>query len=227
LEVGNRILLELSKADREAVLAAAEHVPIEVGTVLQEPMQPAKHAYFPTDGLGSIVALMSDGSMVEAASVGRDGFLGWSLVLGGPTPSSTRVIWQVPGGAHRLPADAFRRLLNENRFGGRLLTFIQQAADQMTQVAACNRRHVILQRAARWLLMVADRVDGPTFMLTQEFLATMLGVGRPKVSLAAQKLQDAGLISYRRGRITIHDRAGLERLACECYGVLAAAYPGR
>jgi CRP-like cAMP-binding protein len=97
--------------------------------------------------------------------------------------------------------------------------------DQMAQVAGCNRRHIIVERAARWLLMTHDRVDGDRFLLTHEFLATMLGAGRPKVTLAAQRLQAAGLITYRRGVVTIEDRHGLERAACECYRVLARSFP--
>jgi CRP-like cAMP-binding protein len=226
MNVRNRLLLELSVEDCDAVLARAEFVQLAVGTILQEAHNEAEFAYFPNDGLASIVALMADGSMTEGASVGRDGFIGSTLVLG-TRHSTARVIWQVPGSAYRIPAPAFLEMNEQGIFGGRLLGFLQEALDQTTQVAACNRRHTILQRAARWLLMVHDRVDGTTFMLTQEFLATMLGVGRPKVTLAAQGLQRAGLISYRRGVVSVLDRKGLEQLACECYGVLAGTYPGQ
>jgi CRP-like cAMP-binding protein len=200
-------------------------VELPVGTILQEALTAPAFAYFPEDGLGSIVAVMEDGSMVEAASVGRDGFIGTSMVLG-QARTTARVIWQVPGEAYRMPADAFVALMEEGRFGSSLIRFIQVEMDQMTQVAGCNRRHTIERRAARWLLMTHDRVDGDEFLLTHEFLATMLGAGRPKVTLAAQKLQQAGLIAYRRGVVTVRDRAGLESAACECYRVIASAYPG-
>src|SRR5439155_18129566 len=190
-------------------------------SILQETLSAPAFAYFPEDGLGSVVAVMEDGSMVEAASVGRDGFVGASLYLGAAR-STARVIWQVPGEAYRIPAEAFLDLIAEGRFGDSLAGYLQQMQDQMTQVAGCNRRHTIERRAARWLLMTHDRVSGDQFLLTHEFLATMLGAGRPKVTIAAQKLQQAGLISYRRGVVSIRDRAGLERAACECYRVIAS-----
>lgn len=226
MNVKNRLLLDLPADNCEAVLARAELVPLAVGAILQEVQHEAEFAYFPNDGLASIVALMGDGSMVEGASVGRDGFIGSTLVLG-VRHSTARVIWQVPGSAYRIPAAAFLEMIEQGHFGRRLHAFIQESMDQTTQVAGCNRRHSIAQRAARWLLMVHDRVDGASFTLTQELLATMLGVGRPKVTLAAQRLQRAGMISYRRGVVSVLDRLGLEKLACECYGVLAGTYPGR
>jgi CRP-like cAMP-binding protein len=210
--------------DRRAVLAQAELVTIPVGSIIQETRSHPPYAYFPEDGLGSVVAVMEDGSMVEAASVGLDGFIGASLYLG-TARSTARVIWQVPGEAYRVPAGAFLELIRQGRFGTSLARYLLQMIDQMTQVAGCNRRHTIERRAARWLLMTHDRMAGDQFLLTHEFLATMLGAGRPKVTIAAQKLQTAGLISYRRGVVTIRDRAGLERAACECYRVIASAYP--
>jgi CRP-like cAMP-binding protein len=221
----NRLLLALPEDDCAAILAEAECVTLRPGMVLQEALSPAAYAWFPEDGLASYVAVMEDGSMIEAASVGLEGFVGISLVLGNAA-SSIRVIWQVPGSANRIPAAVFTRLYREGRFGSTLGVFIADVLGQMAQVAGCNRRHVIVQRAARWLLMTHDRVDGDRFLLTHEFLATMLGAGRPKVTLAAQRLQAAGLITYRRGVVTIEDREGLERAACECYRVLARSFPG-
>jgi CRP-like cAMP-binding protein len=225
MTVRNRLLRELPAADRDAILAKAELVPMQIGSILQEPMVPPTHAYFPEDGLGSTVAVMDDGSMVEAASVGLDGFIGMPLALGIPA-SSARVIWQVPGSAYRIEAGAFQELIRDGRFHTVLAIYLQQIADQMTQVAGCNRRHSIARRAARWLVMTHDRVEGDRFTLTQEFLAAMLGAGRPKVTVAAQELQRAGLITYQRGVVTVTDREGLERAACECYAVLAKAFPG-
>jgi hypothetical protein len=225
LTLRNRLLLALGPDDREVVLAQAEFLSMSVGDVVQEVMTPPTHVLFPNDGLGSFVAVMEDGSMVEAASVGIDGFIGAPVVLGAGV-STGLVIWQVPGSAYRIPVAPFLELLREGRFGSVLGTYLQQMADQMTQVAGCNRRHVIVKRAARWLLMTHDRVTGDEFLLTHEFLATMLGAGRPKVTLAAQRLQELGLISYRRGIVTIRDRPGLEAAACECYPVLARTFPG-
>jgi CRP-like cAMP-binding protein len=225
LETRNRLLLRLPQADRAAILANAERVPLAIGDVLVDETIPLTHAYFPDSGLASFVAVMEDGSMVEAASVGRDGFVGM-ILLHRSAHSRTRVVWQVPGAAWAIPAETFVDLAEEGRFGRTLDLFQQELLEQMAQVAGCNRRHTIVQRAARWLLMTHDRVEGDEFELTQEFLATMLGAERPKVTLAAQRLRSAGLIWYRRSIIRVLDRPGLEAASCDCYRVIAAAYPG-
>ncbi|MBI3751169.1 MAG: Crp/Fnr family transcriptional regulator [Chloroflexi bacterium] len=221
----NVVLSRLRPAVREQLLEGAELLRIVPGAVLQEPNREAPYAYFPEDGLASVVAVMEDGSMVEGVSTGLDGFVGIPLFL--DTPSTTRVIWQVPGSAYRVPAEVFKRVARQDSVAIGLMGYVQAAIDQTVQVAGCNRRHSIVRRAARWLLMTHDRVEGDTFMLTQEFLATMLGAGRPKVTVAAQRLQSAGLISYRRGTVEVRDRAGLEAAACDCYAVMAQAFPGR
>ena len=226
LTTQNRLLLQLPKRDLAAIIAVAEQVELHVGDVLVDATVPLSHAYFPDSGLASFVAVMEDGSMVEAATAGRDGFVGMPLLYGS-THSRSRVIWQVPGSAHRILPEAFVALELEGRFGNVLAHFQQDLLDQMSQVAGCNRRHAIVHRAARWLLMTHDRVDGEEFFLTQEFLATMLGAERPKVTLAAQQLRQAGLIWYRRSFIRVMDRAGLEAASCACYPVIAAAYPGQ
>jgi CRP-like cAMP-binding protein len=221
----NALLAQLPAATRDRLVERAELLTLSPGAVLQEPNVRPPFAYFPEDGLASVVAVMEDGSMIEAAIVGRDGFVGAPLILG--SRSATRVIWQVPGSALRVPAGTFVELARDPATAAALLAFVQAMIDQVAQVAGCNRRHSIARRAARWLLMTHDRVDGDRFLLTQEFLATMLGAGRPKVTVAAQQLQAAGLIAYRRGTVEIRDREGLERAACDCYAVLAQAYPGR
>jgi CRP-like cAMP-binding protein len=200
-------------------------IPIPLGETLQDPGRHPTHAYFPEQGMGSVVALLNDGEMIEAAVVGIDGFIGTSLLLGAPS-ATTRVTWQVAGQALRVPADDFLRIIQQDSIAP-LLGYVQELCDQTAQVAACNRRHVIRERAARWLLSVSDRIEGDRFELTHEFLATMLGAGRPKVTLAARQLQGEQLIRYRRGVVTITDRAGLGRAACECYETLAAIFPGR
>ena len=225
LRTRNALLNELPAPTRDRFIEHAELLTLNPGAVLQEPNARPPFAYFPEDGLASVVAVMEDGSMVEAASIGRDGFLGVPLLLN--TRSTTRVIWQVPGAALRIPAGAFIELARDPVVTEVLLESIQDMMDQMAQVAGCNRRHSLVRRAARWLLMTHDRVDGDRFVLTQEFLATMLGAGRPKVTVAAQHLQSAGLIAYRRGTVEVRDREGLERAACDCYGILAQIYPGR
>ncbi len=217
--------MQLPASERSAVLQRATLVSIAVGDLIQEVGAVAEHVYFPESGLGSIVAVMDDGTMTEAASVGVDGFLG-TTVLVGAERSSARVVWQVPGDAYRIPADEIRALLRKGTMAAVLLRFLQSLMDQMSQVAGCNRRHPLAARAARWLLMTGDRVVGPEFRLTHEFLATMLGADRPRVTLAARSLQQAGLITYHRGLVRILDRPGLVEVACECYRVLARDFPG-
>jgi CRP-like cAMP-binding protein len=225
LKSRNAVLAQLPAATRDRLIEHAELLTLSPGAVLQEPNVRPSFAYFPEDGLASVVAVMEDGSMIEGAVVGRDGFVGAPLLLG--ERSTTRVIWQVPGSALRLPASTFLELARDQATAKGLLGFVQAMIDQIVQVAGCNRRHSLSRRAARWLLMSHDRVDGDRFVLTQEFLATMLGAGRPKVTVAAQQLQAAGLIAYRRGTVEVRDREGLEAAACDCYAVLAQVYPGR
>ncbi len=163
--------------------------------------------------------------MTEAASVGIEGFFGSTLVLGRER-SVTRSVWQVPGTTYRIAASDLLELLRDGPLQSVLLRSVQDAMDQMSQVAGCNRRHPLSSRAARWLLMTQDRVPDGEFKLTHEFLATMLGADRPRVTLAAKALQEAGLIQYRRGVVRVTDREGLEEAACECYAILARIFPG-
>jgi CRP-like cAMP-binding protein len=221
----NRLLLELPSSELGRFLERAELLDLPVGALLQEVQEPATHAYFPETGVGSVVAVMDDGSMTEAASIGKEGFFGSTLVVGSDR-SVTRSVWQVPGEAYRIAAADLRELLVDGRLHGILLRSLQDAMDQMSQVAGCNRRHPLSARAARWLLMTQDRVPDGEFKLTHEFLATMLGADRPRVTLAAKALQEAGLIQYRRGVVRVTDREGLEEAACECYTILARIFPG-
>jgi CRP-like cAMP-binding protein len=217
----NRLLLGLSGDERAAVLAKAELVPLAIGTIIQEADEIASHAWFPNSGLASIVAILSDGTMVEGAAVGFDGFVGASLVLGVES-SSSRAIWQMAGEAYRIPANHFRLLMEKPAFTSLLDGAIHALLDQVIQTVGCNRAHYLSPRLARWLLLTHDRAEDDEFVLTQEFIATMLGAPRPRVTVAAQQLASAGLISYRRGKITILDRQGLEDASCECYSVIGA-----
>lgn len=220
----NAVLQALPDELRRRLIDASELVEIEIGAVLQEPGHQPPHVVFPESGAGSMVTMLVDGGMVEAAIIGVDTFVGTTVVLR-TTSRVTRVVWQVPGGGWRLPAGDFDRIVGKNP-NPAFYRAVQAISDQFAQVSACNRRHTIRQRAARWLLMVADRLYATEFELTHEFLATMLGAGRPKVSLAAQQLQNERLIRYRRGLITIVDRDGLSDVACECYAVLKRIFPG-
>jgi CRP-like cAMP-binding protein len=174
-------------------------------------------AYFVNSGVISVVTDLQDGTVVETATIGREGFLGLPIVFGaGKAP--WRAFCQIPGEAFCTSAETLKR---EVERGGTLDRVIRRyagaAMSLLAQSAACNRAHSVEQRMARWLLMTRDRVDSDEFPLTQEFLGQMLGVRRPTVSLAGTALQRAGLIRYSRGRITIVDRRGLEEVSCECY----------
>ncbi len=223
--VRNRLLLKLGDAERDAVLQAASLRTIPGGEVLEQVDQPAKAVYFPESGLASMLAVLTDGSTIEAAAIGIDGFVGTRLLLGNQR-STTRTIWQVPGDAYVVPAVEFATLLEGLDLKATMLASVQDTLGQMMQVVGCNRRHDLEQRCARWLLMTHDRVEGRTFELTQEFLSLMLGVDRPNVSTIMGRLRDQGLIDYVRGVVTIVDRAGLEATVCECYAVLAETFPG-
>jgi CRP-like cAMP-binding protein len=194
-----------------------ERVTLEQQAVLYEPGVPMSHAYFPESAACSMIKRMTDGRQVEVGTVGHEGMVGLALFLGGAS-SPMLCVAQIPGGALRLPAAAFRAAAAPGTpFHAVLQRFAHYLFDQAAQTAACNRLHSLEGRCARWLCMTHDRVGDSRFPLTQEFLATMLGVRRAGVSVAAGALQDAGLIRYRRGGVRVLDRAGLEALACECY----------
>lgn len=216
----NHLLAALPTAQFEPLVAHLELVPLLLGDILYEPGGQLLHAYFPTTAIVSLHYVMASGATAEAAGVGNEGVVGVSLFLGGDTTPSTAVV-QTAGYAYRMD----RRLLaQEFNCGGLmqrlLLRYTQALLTQMMQNAACNRHHVVEQQLCRWLLMTLDRVGSRELIVTQEQVASMLGVRREGVTEAAGKLQLAGLISYRRGHITVLDRVGLETKACECYAVV-------
>jgi CRP-like cAMP-binding protein len=194
----------------------------EKGQVVSEPYQRITQVLFPLDGVFSVVAETADGAQVEAGTIGNEGVVNIAAFLGSDS-SVLRTMCQIPGTA--LVADVGALLA---RADGALATAARRYAlsflTMASQGAACNRLHPIEQRAARWLLMVNDRIDRNPFELTQEFFAIMLGSTRPSVTIAADSLRTAGLIDYRRGMITILDRAGLERATCECYALITDEY---
>ena len=191
-----------------------------LGDMLYEPGGQLQHAYFPTTAIVSLHYVMASGASAESAGVGNEGVVGISLFMGGDTTSSSAVV-QTAGHAYRLER---RKLLQEfNRAGlmqGLLLRYTQALATQMFQTAACNRHHSVEQQLCRWLLLTLDRLPSNELIMTQELVASMLGVRREGITEAAGNLQRAGYISYRRGHIAVLDRAGLERMACECYAVV-------
>jgi Crp-like helix-turn-helix protein len=216
----NGILKLLPAAEMDAVLARSELVTVESKEVLFEPGETLQFVHFPEDCVISLVTMMADGDQVEAMTVGNDGFSGIPVFHGVET-SPNRGIGQISGLARRLSVENFRKLTLECLCLHRLLhRYSEFVYETVAQSAACNRLHVIEQRCARWLLMSQDRVGRDSFDLTQEFLAEMLGVRRPGVTVAMGILEKAGLIAHGRGNITVVDRAGLEGAACECYQTL-------
>jgi len=218
----NRILAALPLPERRQLLDAATEVTLSVRTVLFEPGGAIDAVYFPTDGVISLVTPLQSGAIVEVATIGNEGIVGIPLVL--PlTGFAVRAITQVAGHGLRLDAAAFVELTGQSRVLQVLVDRYTQALfGQIAQAAACNRIHSSEERLSRWLLMSQDRVGSDEFMITQEFLAQMLGARRSTVSVSAGILQRAGLIRYTRGHVTIIDRAGLEAVSCECYAVIKA-----
>jgi CRP-like cAMP-binding protein len=216
----NRLLAALPEAEFERLSPRLELVPMALGTMLYEPGGQLQNAYFPTTAVVSLHYVLKSGASAESAGVGNEGVVGISLFMGGISTSSSAVV-QIAGHAYRLEA----RLLKQefDRAGlmqHLLLRYTQALLTQMSQTAACNRHHSVEQQLCRWLLLTLDRVPSHEVIMTQELVATMLGVRREGITEAAGKLQHAGFISYRRGHISVLDRSGLEARACECYAVV-------
>lgn len=213
----NKILNLLPAKELEAVLERCEAVSVESEEIIYQRNEPIPYAYFPDNCVISLVTELEDGNAVEAMTVGNDGFVGMAVFHGVPS-SRLKAIGQISGEARRLTTDDFGELVRAHEGLNRLLhRYTQFVFETVSQSAACNRLHVIEQRCARWLLMSEDRVGRNRFDLTQEFLAEMLGVRRPGVTVAMGVLEKAGLIAHGRGNITVVDRPGLEKAACECY----------
>ena len=185
---------------------------------------PIRSVYFPRSAVISLVLPSGDERTIEAATVGKEGVVGVPIALG--VESTTMIAMsQVAGTALRLAAGTFREFLRENsEFRSAVLAYAHTLLELTAQSIACNQGHELSERCARWLLMTHDRVGEAVFVLTQEFLATMLGVRRASVTVAAGMLQHAGLIRYSRGRVEVLDREGLERAACECYRIITDSY---
>ena len=214
---GNRLIEAFEPEDREALLAATTFVEFPQGHVFYEPGDQIEHLYFMETGVASAVAVLADGRTVETLMVGREGVAG-VLASNVPHHSFTRNNAQIGGAARRIDAARFRALMAERpAMRAVIARYSASLQGELEQSAACNALHRAEQRFAKWLLRCHDRVDGDTFNLTQEYLASMLGSQRTTVNEAAQGLQKSGAIAYSRGRITVQDKAALERVACECY----------
>ena len=216
----NRILVALPPEERARLLPALQPVNFELGDVLCESGSRLDYIYFPTTAVVSTVYTTETGATAEMGLAGNDGVVGVSLFLGSDTTPYRDVV-VVAGGALRMKARALRE---EFARGGalqyQLLRYTQALLTQVSQTAVCNRLHVVEQRLCRWLLLCHDRVTTNELQLTQEFISNMLGGRRETVTVAAGRLQDAGVIRYSRGHITILDRKGLEAIACECYSMV-------
>jgi CRP-like cAMP-binding protein len=195
-----------------------------LGHVLYEPKAPITHVYFPLEGMVSLVLTAGDGATLEAGVVGNEGAIGIPLFLGAER-SPAKAFFQTPGECLRIGAEPFRAAVER---GGQLAFMLKRYTHamfvQLSQSVLCNRLHSIEERMARWILTTHDRLGSDVLNLTQEFVAQMLGVRRPSVTVVAGVLQQAGLIRYARGRIAVLDRARLEDASCECYGVVRAEF---
>ena len=216
----NHLLAALPAEEFDPLAVHLELVSLPLGEMLYEPGRQLEHAYFPTTAIVSLHYLMESGASAETAGVGNEGVVGISLFMGGDTTPSSAVV-NTGGHAYRLE----RRLLKQefSRAGplqSLLLRYTQALITQMSQTAACNRHHSVEQQLSRWLLLTLDRVPSREFVMTQELVASILGVRRESITAAAGILQDAGFIRYRRGHISVLDRHGLETRACECYAVV-------
>jgi len=216
----NQLLAALPTAEFERLAAQLELVPMRLGEILYEPGGQLQHAYFPTTAIVSLHYVIESGASAEAAGVGNEGVVGISLFMGGDTTPSSAVV-QTAGHAYRLERGLLRQEFNRaGPLHRLLLRYTQALITQMMQTAACNRHHSVEQQLCRWLLVTLDRVPSGQLVMTQELIASMLGVRREGITEAAGILQHAGFIRYRRGHIAVLDRSGLEARACECYAVV-------
>src|SRR5581483_2116417 len=222
----NRLLAALPAEDLGRILPYLKAVPIRVKRVLHRSGEPLRAVYFLNGGVASITTTLSDGTTVEAATVGDEGMLGVEAFLSDDAVAPGDTFIQVTDtSAEMMNVDDFRREVGlRGPFRELVGRYTQIIIAQMMQSTGCNALHQVPQRAARWLLMTHDRMHGEDFHLSHEFLAIMLGVQRPTVSAVAASLQQAGLIRYVHGRVTVLNRKGLEAVSCECYQVIRAHF---
>jgi CRP-like cAMP-binding protein len=216
----NRLLDLCDRSEVEQILPHLDAVKLDFRRPLYEPGEPIEWVYFPTSGVISMVSTTVEGSAAEVGTIGNEGMLGIPILLGETvTPMAAYV--QVPGTGLRMRASVLAAHLRENNtVRAVLLRYVHVFFNQVAQAAGCNVLHSLDQRCCRWLLMTHDRVQGDTFLLTQEFLGMMLGVQRTSVTMSTLKLKQRELIEYHRGTVTVLDRAELERCSCSCYRLM-------
>jgi CRP-like cAMP-binding protein len=220
----NRLLAALPATEFERLRASLEPVELPLRTVVAPADRAITHAYFVEDGLVSLVQPLSDGAAVEVGLIGREGFVGTPLMLGVKrTPAEANV--QLKGSALRITAEALQDAVQKNaHLHSLLLSFTNALQVQVTQTAACNSRHELSQKLARWLLSARDRTNSDELALSHEFISMMLGRRRAGVTVALGNMKKAGLIENSLGRVKLLDRRGLEKAACECYRVVRDEY---
>jgi CRP-like cAMP-binding protein len=222
----NYLLAALPSRDLRRLLPHLKTVPLRANQILHKRGEPIHQVYFLNGGVCSITTVLSTGTMVEAATVGDEGMLGIEAFLSADAVAPGEAFMQVPDtNAEMLSVKEFRREVREQGALHDLMgRYTQVVIAQMMQSTACNALHRVQQRCARWLLMTHDRMHKQDFHLSHEFLAVMLGVQRPTVSVIAGTLQRAGLISYTHGRVSVRNRKGLEAASCECYSIIRAHF---
>jgi CRP-like cAMP-binding protein len=213
----NRILASLPPEEYQHIIPHLEYVHLSRDKIIADAGDMIQHAYFPLSGMISLLSVTADGQIIEVAMVGNEGVVGLPIFLRVMvTPFQSMV--QIPSDAVRIRADALRKEIDRSRkLEDLLLRYTHAVVTQITQSAVCNRFHTVEERLCRWLLVAHDRIKGDHIALTQECISHMLGTTRTGVTMAAGKLQDAGLIHYRRGKISLTNMPRLEAAACECY----------
>ena len=219
----NHLLAALPDAEWERWQPLLEAVDLPLGQVVYESGGTLSHVYFPTTAIVSLLYVMENGASAEIAVVGNEGIVGISLFMGGESTPSRAVV-QSAGRGYRMKAEVIKDEFKRTPVLHLLLRYTQALITQMAQTAVCNRHHSLDQQLCRWLLLSLDRLQGDELVMTQELIANMLGVRREGVTEGALKLQDAGVIRYSRGRITVLNRPELERRTCECYAVVKKEY---
>jgi CRP-like cAMP-binding protein len=213
----NRLLLALPSSNLKQLMPELEHISCQVGQVLMDADSPLDHVIFPDSGVVSVVAVYANGSIIEMATIGREGCTGVQAFFGAKT-SSVRLLAQIPGSAAKMSRAAFTQAMGSMpSFRNLMAAYIHAFLEQVLVSVACNGAHSLKQRLARWLLMMRDRDDDDALPITQDLLAEMLGVQRPTITNAARELERAGFIERGRRQVTILDRQGLTKASCECY----------
>jgi CRP-like cAMP-binding protein len=213
----NRLLLALPSSNLKRLMPELEHIHCQRGQVLMDADSSLDNVFFPDSGVVSVVAVYGDGSIIEMATIGREGCTDVQAVFGAKR-SSVRLLVQIPGDAAKMSRAAFTRAMGSMpSFRILMYAYVQAFLEQVMVSVACNGAHSLKQRLARWLLMMRDRGDDDKLQITQDLLAEMLGVQRPTITNAARELERAGLIARGRRQVTILDRQGLVEASCECY----------